>query len=1064
MTRVDYITYKWSFNKRIEVAEAELLKRFNLTDIKDAYIINDKTNLEMKNAIDTYCETYAELLLKAQGLDCPEWYSLASESQIENWTKGKFLLNENEKLTGSTLESFQDENFQDNLFNSFFTNNPEGNHEQTPSYIPNTNSGFAVNKTPTIPSSGIDFARKWLKNGGFRGNSPIDSANDNFNKAKETEPIKVDPLLVDLDGDGIETTDTSNGIIFDHANDGFAESSAWVGKDDGMLVIDKNNDGIINNGTELLGDSYIKTDGTQATSGFDALSDFDSNEDGIINKQDKNFSQLKVYKGDGTLLTLEEAGIVAINLTSTETNIKDENENIQHSTGTFVKSDGSEGIIGDYLLDNNKMNSIASEWLEETDEVAQLPDINGQGTVYSLHQAILRDESGELKQLIENFIAETNIGVKRTLVKEIIYKWTGANLIASDSRGENIDAKNLYVLEKFMGEDYIGIDGTGNPNNQACNLLDNAFAIIRDYIYAELQAQTSLKPLYSLLDFSYNSNTAKYEYNLNAVISYIDNAIEVNATDGKALLTDFVQTFLSLKLNNESNYTDFYNHYSSMSDEYKYLMETVDKVVIYGDSNDNNIEGTAQNEAVFGEGGNDTIYTRQGIDLVYGGDGDDYIDTCEDDDTIFGDSGNDEIHAGSGNDKIYAGDGNDIIHTGDGDDTVFAGNGNDTIYAESGNNIIDAGDGDDNITSYYGNDKLIGGKGNDIFSDLSNGDDTFIFNKGDGNDIITNRDGNDTIQFGEGFLPQNIRFHGVNNDLIISFTDSDESITVKNCINDNRYIIENLVFADGTTITADQYMLQLINQGSINDDIIQASYGNDTIYGNGGNDTIYAESGDDTIYTLDGDDNIEADNGNDTIYAGDGNDIIQTGNGDDTVFAGNGNDTIYAESGNNIVDAGDGDDNITSYNGNDKLIGGKGNDIFSDLSNGDDTFIFNKGDGNDIITNRDGNDTIQFGESVDINNIAFFLDSSNNLFIDYGDKAGNDTIKINNQGDSKYTIEKIEIKNSAGDIQLLTNEDINQIIQDISTYATDNGIILSSVTDIKDNPDLMNIIANSIAT
>ena len=101
---------------------------------------------------------------------------------------------------------------------------------------------------------------------------------------------------------------------------------------------------------------------------------------------------------------------------------------------------------------------------------------------------------------------------------------------------------------------------------------------------------------------------------------------------------------------------------------------------------------------------------------------------------------------------------------------------------------------------------------------------------------------------------------------------------------------------------------------------------------------------------------------------------------------------------------------------------------------------------------------------MDINNIAFFLDSSNNLFIDYGDKAGNDTIKINNQGDSKYTIEKIEIKNSAGDIQLLTNEDINQIIQDISTYATDNGIILSSVTDIKDNPDLMNIIANSIAT
>ena len=38
----------------------------------------------------------------------------------------------------------------------------------------------------------------------------------------------------------------------------FAESSAWVSSDDGILAIDKNNDGIINNGSEIFGDSYIK--------------------------------------------------------------------------------------------------------------------------------------------------------------------------------------------------------------------------------------------------------------------------------------------------------------------------------------------------------------------------------------------------------------------------------------------------------------------------------------------------------------------------------------------------------------------------------------------------------------------------------------------------------------------------------------------------------------------------------------------------------------------------------------------------------------------------------------
>lgn len=38
------------------------------------------------------------------------------------------------------------------------------------------------------------------------------------------------PLLIDLDGDGIETTTIKNGVYFDHENDGFAESSSWVEK------------------------------------------------------------------------------------------------------------------------------------------------------------------------------------------------------------------------------------------------------------------------------------------------------------------------------------------------------------------------------------------------------------------------------------------------------------------------------------------------------------------------------------------------------------------------------------------------------------------------------------------------------------------------------------------------------------------------------------------------------------------------------------------------------------------------------------------------------------------
>ena len=52
------------------------------------------------------------------------------------------------------------------------------------------------------------------------------------------------PLVLDLDGDGVETTGVENGTHFDHDSNDFAEKSGWVGKDDGLLVHDKR-DGVI---------------------------------------------------------------------------------------------------------------------------------------------------------------------------------------------------------------------------------------------------------------------------------------------------------------------------------------------------------------------------------------------------------------------------------------------------------------------------------------------------------------------------------------------------------------------------------------------------------------------------------------------------------------------------------------------------------------------------------------------------------------------------------------------------------------------------------------------------
>ena len=61
-----------------------------------------------------------------------------------------------------------------------------------------------------------------------------------------------DPLLLVLDGDGIETIALdSAGIRFDHNDNWFAEETGWLKGDDGFLVIDENGNGRID-GREML--------------------------------------------------------------------------------------------------------------------------------------------------------------------------------------------------------------------------------------------------------------------------------------------------------------------------------------------------------------------------------------------------------------------------------------------------------------------------------------------------------------------------------------------------------------------------------------------------------------------------------------------------------------------------------------------------------------------------------------------------------------------------------------------------------------------------------------------
>ncbi len=132
-----------------------------------------------------------------------------------------------------------------------------------------------------------------------------------------------DPLILDLDGDGIHTVSINNGITFDHDGDGVKENSGWVSSTDGLLVRDINNDGLITSGSELFGDNTALSSGSSpAADGYDALADLDSNHDNVINSLDDKFSELKVWidadqdgiTDSGELKSLAELGITELSL------------------------------------------------------------------------------------------------------------------------------------------------------------------------------------------------------------------------------------------------------------------------------------------------------------------------------------------------------------------------------------------------------------------------------------------------------------------------------------------------------------------------------------------------------------------------------------------------------------------------------------------------------------------------------------------------------------------------------------------------------------------------------
>ncbi len=123
------------------------------------------------------------------------------------------------------------------------------------------------------------------------------------------------PLVLDLDGDGLELTSVWAGtpVSFDVLGDGNKVRTGWVFGDDALLALDVDGNGRIDSGAELFGENSARAAAKDKwafrnfESGFQALAAHDANEDGAVDAKDPVFARLLLWQ-DGNQNGVSEPG------------------------------------------------------------------------------------------------------------------------------------------------------------------------------------------------------------------------------------------------------------------------------------------------------------------------------------------------------------------------------------------------------------------------------------------------------------------------------------------------------------------------------------------------------------------------------------------------------------------------------------------------------------------------------------------------------------------------------------------------------------------------------------
>ena len=168
----------------------------------------------------------------------------------------------------------------------------------------------------------------------------------------EVQIESADPLVFDLDGDGIELTSVEDGVMFDIRGSGHTVQTSFVDRDDALLVLDKNGNGVVDGGKELFGDQ------NGSANGYAELAKYDENRDGVITPEDSVYERLRLFRDgnrDGKsvrseLYTLRSKGIVSIDLNYRQLDKVYNQGNAIAQSAQYTREDGGTGGTADVML------------------------------------------------------------------------------------------------------------------------------------------------------------------------------------------------------------------------------------------------------------------------------------------------------------------------------------------------------------------------------------------------------------------------------------------------------------------------------------------------------------------------------------------------------------------------------------------------------------------------------------------------------------------------------------------------------------------------------------------